>query len=68
MIPLQKHDSSIVVSTHTYESTVIDAPLASIWHLLRSFSLDKILPSHVKKRYFYNIELVLDIFLFFNFD
>lgn len=47
MLPLKKQDSTIVSSTHTYESTVIDESVSKLWPAFRTLALDQILPSKV---------------------
>ena len=47
MLTLKKQDSTVVCSTHTYESTVIKESVSKLWPLFRAFALDKILPSKV---------------------
>ena len=49
MLPLKKLDSTVVCSTHTYESTVIKESITKLWPLVRGVNLDKLLPSSVSK-------------------
>lgn len=50
MLPLKKLDSTVVCSTHTYESTVIKESITKLWPLVRGVNLDKLLPSSVKNQ------------------
>lgn len=47
MLPLKKLDSTVVCSTHTYESSVVKESVAKLWPLFRSFSFDKLIPKNV---------------------
>jgi hypothetical protein len=66
MLPLKKQDSTVVCSTHTYESTVIQESASKLWPIFRSLSLEKILPnkaiknpfSFIKRPFFFQVNKV----------
>eukprot|EP01016_Furgasonia_blochmanni_P003141 TRINITY_DN1122_c0_g1_i15.p1 TRINITY_DN1122_c0_g1~~TRINITY_DN1122_c0_g1_i15.p1 ORF type:complete len:239 (-),score=57.43 TRINITY_DN1122_c0_g1_i15:99-815(-) len=49
VMQLTRADSTVVSSTHQYESTIIPAPPGKLWTYIRNFALDKVLPSRVDK-------------------
>ena len=44
----RRHGSAIPVSCHEYESAVIPVNLDKVWHVIKNFKLEEVLPSKVK--------------------
>ena len=49
---LQRKGSSVPVSTHSCESTVVPIPIDKCWNIFKTFKLDKVMPGSFKSSNF----------------
>ena len=47
-LSLKKGESTVVSSTHTFESAYVECPLKKLWPLVKDLAFDKLFPSKVK--------------------